>query len=99
MYAFMTSSAHLDFSGMQNVNPVSIQMAVRAYLFLLLEAGWNSPIKSIAINSMGRGGDEKSSFLSCCVLMLCFAHTWQLVQCWCTDFFMPFQKYQVLSEP
>ena len=50
------------------------------------------------MNSMGCGGDEKCSFLSCCILMLCFAHTWQLVQCWCTDFFMPFQWYLFLSD-
>ena len=65
----MTSSAHLDLSGMQNVKPVNMHMAVSAYLFPLLDAGWNSPIKSIAMNSMGWGGDEKCLFLSCCVLM------------------------------
>ena len=58
----MTSSAHLDLSGMQNVKPVNMHMAVSAYLFPLLDAGWNSPIKSIAMNSMGWGGDE---FLFC----------------------------------
>ena len=61
--------------GMQNVNPLSMQTAVSANLFPLLEARWNSPIKSMAMNSIGWGGDEKCSFLSCCVLMLCFAHT------------------------
>ena len=76
MYAFIMSSAHLDFSGMQNVNLVNMHMAVRVYLFPLLDAGWNSPIRSIAMNSIGCGGDEKCSFFSCCVLMLCFAHTW-----------------------
>ena len=91
IYAFISSSTHSDFSGMQNVNPVSMHTAVRAYLLPLLDAGWNSPIKSIAMNSMGWGGDKKCSFFSCWVLMLCFAHTWQFVQCWCTDFFMPFQ--------
>ena len=65
----------LDFSGMQNVNPVSMHTAVRAYLLPLLDTGWNSPIKSIAMNSMGWGGDEKCSFFNCCILMLCFAHT------------------------
>ena len=25
--------------------------------------------------------------------MLCFVQTWQFVQCWYTDFFMPFQWY------
>ena len=59
MYAFITSSACLDFSGMQNVNPVNMHMAVMAYLLPLLDAGWNSPIRSIAMNSMGCGGEEK----------------------------------------
>ena len=49
------------------------------------------------MNSMGCGGDEKCLFLSCCILMLCFTHTLQLVQCWYTDFFMPFQWYLFLS--
>ena len=30
--------------------------------------------------------------------MLCFAHTWQFVQCWCTDFFVPFQWYLFFSD-
>ena len=37
VYAFMTSSAFLDFIGMQKVNPVSMHTAVSAYLFPLLE--------------------------------------------------------------
>ena len=53
------SSAHLDLSGMQNVNPGNIHIAVSANLLALLEAGWNSPIRSIAMNSIGCGGDEK----------------------------------------
>ena len=81
MYAFIMSSAHFDFSGMQNVNPVNMHMVVRAYLLPLLDAGWNSAIRSIAMNSMGCGGDEKCSFFNCRVLMLCFVHTWQFVEC------------------
>ena len=53
MYAFITSSTCFDFNVMQNVNRVSMHTAVRAYLLPLLDAGWNSPIKSIAMNSMG----------------------------------------------
>ena len=79
--------------GCINVNPVSMHTAVRANLLPLLDAGWNSPIRSIAMNSIGWGGDEKYSFFSCWVLILCFAQTWQFVQCWYTDFFMPFQWY------
>ena len=52
-YAFTMSSAFLVFMGIQNVNPVSMHTAVRVYLLPLLDAGWNSPIKSIAMNSMG----------------------------------------------
>ena len=58
------SSAHLLFSGMQKVNPVSMHTAVKANLLPLLDAGWNSPIRSIALNSIGWGGDEKCSFLA-----------------------------------
>ena len=92
------SSAHLVFSGIQNVNPVSMHTAVRANLLPLIDAGLNSPIKSIAMDSIGWGGDGKCSFFSCCVLMLCLAQTWHLVQCWWTDFFMPFQWYQFFSD-
>ena len=93
IYAFITSSACLLFNVMQNVNPVSMHTAVRADLLPLLDAGWNSPIRSIAMNSIGWSGDEKCSFFNCWVLMLCFAQTWQFVQCWYTDFFIPFQWY------
>ena len=65
MYAFITSSVHLDFRGMQNVNPVSMHMAVKVYLLPLLDAGWNSPIRSIAMNSIGFGGDKTCSFFNC----------------------------------
>ena len=39
VYAFITSSAFLDFIGMQKVNPVSMHTAMRAYLLPLLEGG------------------------------------------------------------
>ena len=55
----MTSSALLLLIGIQNVNPVSMHTAVDANLFPLLEAGWNSLIRSIAMNSIGCGGAEK----------------------------------------
>ena len=53
IYALITSSAHLLFNGMQNVNPVSMHTVVRVNLLPLLDAGWNSPIRSIAMNSIG----------------------------------------------
>ena len=62
VYAFITSSALLDFIRMQKVKPVSMHTAVRAYLFPLLDGGWNSPIKSMAMNSIGCGGILKCSF-------------------------------------
>ena len=75
VYAFITSSAFLDFIGMQKVNPVSMHTAVSAYLFPLLEGGrWNSPIKSMAMNSIGCGGTLKCSFWICWTFMLCIAH-------------------------
>ena len=37
-------------------------MAVSVNLFPLLEAGWNSPIKSIAMSSVGWGGGENVHF-------------------------------------
>ena len=49
------SSVCLDLSGMQNVNSVNMHIAVSANLLPLLDAGWNYPIKSIAMNSMGCG--------------------------------------------
>ena len=55
-------SAVLNFRGMQNIKPVNMQIAVSAYLFPLLDAGWNSPMRSIAMNSMGCGGAEKCFF-------------------------------------
>ena len=61
------SSACLNLSGIQNVNPVNMHMAVSANLLPLLEAGLNSPIRSIAMNCIGWGGDEKCSFFSCLV--------------------------------
>ena len=39
VYAFITSSAFLDFIGMQKVNPVSMHTAVSTYLFPLLGGG------------------------------------------------------------
>ena len=48
-----------------NVNPVSMHTAVKANLLPLQDAGWNSPIRSIAMNFIGWGGDEKCSFFSC----------------------------------
>ena len=35
------------------MNPVSMHTAVRVNLLPLLDAGWNSPIRSIAMNSIG----------------------------------------------
>ena len=97
MYAFTTSSAFLDFIGMQKVNPVNMHTAVSAYLLPLLDGGWNSPIRSMAMNSIGCGGTLKCSFFSCCNFMLCFAHVRHLVQCFWMAGFIPFQWYVYFS--
>ena len=82
VYAFITSSAFFDLIGMQKVNPVSMHTAMSAYLFPLLEGtGWNSPIKSMAMNSIGCGGTLKYSFWICWTFMLCFAHVVHALQC------------------
>ena len=46
VYAFITSSAFLDFIGMQKVNPVSMHTAMSAYLFPLLEGGGGGILQS-----------------------------------------------------
>ena len=97
-YTFITSSAFLDFIWMQKVNPVSMHTAMSGYLFSLLEGGWNSPIRSMAINSMGCGGTLKCSFCICCTFMLYFAHVLHAVQCLWIVLFMPFQWYMCFSE-
>ena len=77
VYAFITSSAFLDLIGMQKVNSVSMHTAISAYLFPLLEGGWNSPIKSMAMNSIGCGGTLKIfgfAGLLCRALHMCYMH-------------------------
>ena len=98
VYAFITSSAFLDLIRMQKVNPVSMHTAVSVYLFPLLEGGWNSPIKSMAMNSIGCGGTLKCSFWICCTFMLSLVHVLHALQCLWIVFFMPFQWYDCLSE-
>ena len=53
LQAVTISSADLFLMGMQNVYPVSIHTAVNAYLLSLDGGWWNSPIKSILMNSIG----------------------------------------------
>ena len=98
VYAFITSSAFLVYIGMQKVNPVSMHTAVSVYLFPLLGGGWNSPIKSMAMNSIGCGGTLKFSFWICWTFMLCFTHVMHALQCLWIVFFIPFQWYSCLSE-
>ena len=49
----MISLADFFFKGIQNTKLVSIQTAVRAYQFPFDDGGWNSPTRSIEMNSMG----------------------------------------------
>ena len=53
LYEVTTSSAVFVFNGIHHVNPVSIQQAVNAKWWPCLVGGWNSPIKSIQMKSMG----------------------------------------------
>ena len=53
LYTVTTSSAVFVFNGIHHVNHVSIQQAVNAKWWPHLVGGWNSPIKSIQMKSMG----------------------------------------------
>ena len=53
LYAVTTSSAVFVFNGIHHVNPVSIQQAVNAKWWPRLVGGWNSPMKSIQMKSIG----------------------------------------------
>ena len=46
------------------MNPVSMHTVVKVNLLPLLDAGWNSPNRSIAMNSISWGGDEMCLFLA-----------------------------------
>ena len=52
-YGVTTSSAVFFFNGIHHVNPVSIQQAVNTKQLPHLVGGWNSPIKSIQMKSIG----------------------------------------------
>ena len=52
----MTTGAVLSGIRMQKVQPDSIQITVKAYLFPCVLGGWNSPIKSMDMKSMGAPG-------------------------------------------
>ena len=53
LYAVTTSAAVFVFNGIHHVNPVSIQQEVSAKWWPCLAGGWNSPIKSIQMKSIG----------------------------------------------
>ena len=72
---------------MQNVKPVNIQIAVSAYLFPLLDAGWNSLMRSIAMNSMGCGGAEK-----------CSSHTNVCRGCYFAQFFIVRYRCEIIIQ-
>ena len=52
----MTIGVVLSRIGMHQVQPDSIQITVKAYLLPHVLGGWNSPIKSMDIKSMGAPG-------------------------------------------
>ena len=55
----MTTGAVLSGIGMHQVQPDNIQMTVKAYLLPRVLGGWNSPIKSMDIKSIGAAGAWK----------------------------------------
>ena len=72
----MTTGAVLSGIGMHQVQPVSIQITVRAYLFPLIlgGGGWNSPTKSMEMKSMGVPGTAKVPLLYFGEAILCCLH-------------------------
>ena len=90
LYAVTTSSAVFVFNGTHHVNPVSIQQAVNAKQWPHLVGGWNSPIKSIQMKSIGDmeiWRDEWAFFET--FYDLCSMHTGQSLQC-CQTFSLIF---------
>ena len=59
----MTTGAVLSGIGMHQVQPDSIQITVKAYLFPCMLGGWNSPIKSMDMKIHGGSRSLKSSFV------------------------------------
>ena len=59
MYACFTSLAIFIFNGTQNTYPVNIQITVNAYLCPFFDGGWNSPINSMEIKSIGNEAVSK----------------------------------------
>ena len=62
LHAVMISLADLFFKGIQNTKLVNIQTAVCAYRFPFDDGGWNSPTKSMEMNSMGCAPGFKGLF-------------------------------------
>ena len=89
LYAVTTLSAAFVFNGIDHVNPVSIQQAVNAKRWPLLLGGWNSPIKSIQMKSIGDMEGRKSFLLNFTFSDLCSMHTQQSLQC-CQTFSLIF---------
>ena len=63
LYAVTTSAAAFVFNGIHHVNSVSIQQAVNAKQWPHLVGGWNSPIKSKQMKSIGDREGRKSQFV------------------------------------
>ena len=72
LHAVMTSSTDLFLIGIQNVKPVNIQTAVNAYLLPLDEGGWNSPMRSMHMNSIGHTPGSNICFSNCVFLNFLF---------------------------
>ena len=76
----MTSSVNLFLIGIQNVKPVNIQTAVNVHLLPLEEGGWNSPMRSMQMNSIGCTPGSNICCSNCVFWTFCFAHVTQVLQ-------------------
>ena len=86
-----TTDAVLSGIGMHQVQPDSMQITVNAYLFPWGLGGWNSPIKSIDIKSMGAPGAWKVPLLYFGDAELGFLHIVHLLTYRNTSGLRPFQ--------
>ena len=78
--AVTTSAAVFVFNGIHHVNPVSMQQAVNAKQWPRLVGGWNSPIKSTWMKSIGDREGRKSFLSNFTSSFWCNMHTGHILQ-------------------
>ena len=91
LHAVTISLADLFFKGIQNTKLVNIQIAVRAYQFPFDDGGWNSPTRSMEMNSMGCTPGLKDCSMNFLFSTQCFAHCEQPLQYLRISLHIPFQ--------